>query len=210
MSETLQSMLRGFYPLPKHVFCLGQCHDSLPLLVSLTDSAPGSILSVADSKAISSGVVYNALASAMMINSMREVACHLFSEENTLNSLKIFPHLFTRTSSVNGLEQALEELHEEIYIRNRGRRRWPAILLGVDDIGNIFGQLEGQYSDYLLEAADIGPELNIRVIASAVSRSLKQEAIATAFKSVFFFKNEERYFSRIGDDTLAFNPLPLA
>jgi hypothetical protein len=148
----LKNVLNQLTPHPSRTMMLGVCDDGLPLLLDLTNPAPGAILAVSDVQYANITFVKSLLSSACFLNTPGQLQVHILSlHKNDFPDFYKRPH-FTQQISPNqpNSHDLIEALCDLVEVRQRGQNRGPAHLLVIDGLDLILNNSkERQLADFL-------------------------------------------------------------
>lgn len=166
---------------------LGKCDDDLPLLLELSNPAPGSIMISGDQGSGKTRLVHAIVESGSILNSREHFQFHIIASE---------PGKYSALSHHEGCQQVLavdndqpkkciEKLAELVERRQRLGPSDPAIVLIIDDLSTLSDSMDYEQALHLLRVIKHGPRSWIWTIAIIPSDRLGSvhEKILTGFRT---------------------------
>ncbi len=173
----METVLEQAGELSPYSALIGLCEDGLPLLLDLTNPAPGSLLVVGDAQSGKTGLIQSLLASIAKLNTSEQVVYHLaVRNPQEYQSLAISRHCRDILPTTDPqLPALLLDLSSEVQLRRRSGvadpARLPAILLCIDDLAELLANLDGDSIARLHWLAKHGPRSRVWLIASLSSEN---------------------------------------
>jgi len=166
-----QSLIASLGPFSPGLVVIGLCEDSLPFVLDLNSSLPGSLLVVGDPGCGKTRLLRSVLTSACLINTPEQVSFTIISphpEEYDYPACQ--PHcaglLKSRKSEVASMIGNLLDLaNHRLYQPESG----PAIVIAIDDLADFIHGLNDTALWGFTWLVRIGPQLRIWVLASQSS-----------------------------------------
>jgi DNA segregation ATPase FtsK/SpoIIIE-like protein len=186
-APALETVLEQTGPLSPYTVILGACEDGLPFLLDLTNPAPGALLVTGDPGSGKTRLLRAILASAAAINPSNQVEFNILAEDITgFNALSETVHC-QEILACNDLaaSDVIRDLAEVVDQRRHGGQADPAILLAIDGLDGLVGELNEPTFERLLSILRHGPRSRIWTIATLASTQIDQvdEPILATFRT---------------------------
>lgn len=166
---TLAAFLKEIEPLPRRSVVIGACDDGLPVLMDLSNPRLGSILIIGDPSSGKTGLLASILHSACTTIPARSLRVSCISTRPAqLEAIARLPHAYQLSSP----ENTIIELARIVKDRSSLGAIEPAVLLAIDDLPALLGYLPPELVHLLAEIIHHGPQVHVRVIATAESGEL--------------------------------------
>ncbi len=167
-TPSLADLLASTGPLPPYTIVIGACDDGCHLFLDLTDPHPGSLLIAGDSGSGKTRLVTSILTTAILVNTPRQARFAVLTPRpDEYTRFSSAPHCFqvipTYATEMDDLLTGMVELTEQ---RRTGRLPGAAVILAIDDLANLWQQLDGNLRDALAWLIRHGPESGVWPIAS--------------------------------------------
>jgi hypothetical protein len=165
---SLQSILADLPPLSCYSILIGSCDDGLPVLVDLSSSQAGSLLILGGPGSGKTTLLLSILASACRINSARKIRTTCISARlPDFGPILAEPHCYRFSDPYEGLAAGLvRELADLACQRTMGKDLGPAILLAIDDLGELLGNLDEEDAQRLYWLIKEGPASQVWTLAT--------------------------------------------
>lgn len=163
---------------------LGMCEDHLPLMLYLTNPAPGALLAVGDTGAGKTRLVRSALFSAALMNTPEQLTYTLIAADLAeYTDLAEFAHC-RKLAPLSDAPSIIDELFLETEKR-RLKPSEPMILVAIEDIAEVANNLNLTMLTRLHHLIKHGPRLGIWVIATLSCEDLEyaDPALLDAFRT---------------------------
>ena len=171
----LSALIAEIGSLPQHAIVLGACEDGFHCYVDLSDPRPGSILITGDPDSGKTRLMQSILASAMAINSHRQLRYTLLVKDlSKYGAFRKSPHCYQVTLAASEeAKRVVNEMADLAEQRQSHHQPAPAILLAIDDLATLYSNLEADGMDDLNWLLHHGPSVQIWPIATLSSVDLE-------------------------------------
>jgi len=175
-SSSLDVILENYGPFPDGSAILGVCEDGLPLVLDLTNPAPGSILISSDAGSGKTHLLSALITSACLINPPNKLSFSVISVyPDEYQPLATNAHL----QELYGVEepsatQLITRLAELAETRRRGGSLDPMLILAIDDLAGFLDLIDGQDFTNLHYLIKHGPRARIWLVAALPTAQIRR------------------------------------
>ena len=174
----LEEVIEQIRPLPSYTMLLGVCEeDESPLIVELENSSCGPIISISDNRYSNQQFLRSTLESVCRLNTKSEINIHLIAPNaGVYPELISHPHLIQKYTPYDMASWVLvEEFVKLGRERQAGLKAKPLQILVIDEMDLLVQDFEQDLLKQFLWLLEIGPELNMCVIATISSKRILRE-----------------------------------
>jgi hypothetical protein len=186
-APALATVLEQTGPFSPYTVILGACEDGLPFLLDLTNPAPGSLLVTGDAGSGKSRLLRAILASAAAINPPDQVELNVLATDIAeFNALSETVHCQELLACDDlAASDVIRDLAEVVDQRRHGSPADPAMLLAIDGLDRLVGELNEPTFERLLSLLRHGPRSRVWTIATLTSTQIDQvdEPVLAAFRT---------------------------
>jgi hypothetical protein len=184
LAPLLDNVLARLNPVPAYSMLLGVCEDQLPLLLDLTNPAPGAILIVSDVQYGNTLLLKSVLTSACQLNAPSQVQAHVLTvHKGDFANLHGMPQFASQISPRGRDAQLLVgDLCDLLEARQNGAGRGAAHILAIDGLDLILQQFNKRstsgdaFADFLWLLEE-GPQHQIWPVVTVGSKYLDAEML---------------------------------
>ena len=172
----LEQVLEDIDSLPAYSLLLGLCEDGLPLVVDLTDPAPGAVLISSDDHDANFNLLYSLLTAAYTVNTPDEINLHFISPyADELTHLHRQPHFkISFTPDRAECEVMIEEMVNLVHKRQGTHDIQPIHILAIDGLDLLLDSLSPEARLWFNWLVEYGPQSGVWVIAAVEAPSIKK------------------------------------
>ncbi len=177
VAPSMESVLAQCDELTPYSAFLGLCEDGLPLMLDLTNPAPGSLMVVGDAQSGKTDLMRSLLASVDQLNTAEQVVTHLaVRNPEEYQDLALAGHCREILPCSDAqIPALLLDLSNEVQQRRRKGAKdiadLPAVLFCIDDLADLLAHLDGDETARLHWIAKHGPRSRVWLIASLSSEN---------------------------------------
>jgi hypothetical protein len=172
----LHEVIEELMPLPPYSMVLGVCEDGLPLLLDLTNPAPGQLALVSDNEFGNRELLRSVIQSVNLLNDPKQVSTHLITARP-----EYYPELSANGNHVRTYDPfhaesqiLIEEVSNLVDARKAGMARRPVQVLAIDGLELLLSELDESQSEQLEWILKAGHHTQVWVVASIVSGTTGQ------------------------------------
>jgi len=196
----IEQILDRLGEAPDRAVLLGVCDDNLPLLLDLSNPAPGAVLVIGDDESGKTAILRSLVISASWINKPEEVTLQLIADQQ--DEYYDFDSLFHCALAAE--DPATGELINSLAqtVKNRIKAGAPdtASILIIDDLTSLLSFNDQNTYEQLYWLIRHGPRYQVWTVASLRSDLIKQvnPRFLTAFRTQLFgYMHDEKLASRL-------------
>jgi hypothetical protein len=171
----LHEVLKSLTPLPKHTLLLGLCEDGLPLLMDLSNPAPGSVLILGDQARSNKNLLIAMLASVLFYDPRMDIQMDLVTPRpEAFADFSLLDGLVISSPFDNTFPELIWHLARGAYQQGNGGRGQVVRVLLIDDLEVALSQLDEIGLGELGWLVQNGPAARIWVMASFNTHQFKE------------------------------------
>jgi hypothetical protein len=193
--DILDDEFKEQYPFPS--ILLGLCEDRVPLILDLTNPAPGSILIISDAHSGKTNFLRSLLDSAIMLNKEHRVTMHLIvDDQQDFYSISDQRHCVDLLpNSDQGVGLLIKKLNQVID-SHKSTPSESVKILAIDDLAQLLEKSDERTSEGLIRLIRHGARLGVWVIGTLSTRDLRniEQVAVDSFRTKIIGQVNDRSF----------------